>query len=193
MLISGIFDEMSPSTKLRDIEATTLLSYFFCQATDDRINNTILQDPSLKSIYLITDALDEYKANLDQLLDLISQTASTFPRVKWIISSRNEPYIKARLRLDYMQMRLSLKLNKEHISRAIQVFIDFKVSKLRLIKDDSELQEIVRRQIYAKANKTFLWAALVLQELEPVESWDVLDVLQDMPPELVPLYDRMLR
>jgi hypothetical protein len=90
-------------------------------------------------------------------------------------------------------MRLSLELNEEHVSRAVQMFIDFKVSKLRLIEDDSELQEIVRGQIYAKANGTFLWAALVLKELEPVESWDVLDVLQDMPPELEPLYDRMLR
>ena len=109
------------------------------------------------------------------------------------MSSRNEPNIKARLRLDYTQIRLSLKLNEEHVSRAVQMFIDFKVSKLRLIEDDSELQEIVRGQIYAKANGTFLWAALVLKELEPVESWDVLDVLQDMPPELEPLYDRMLR
>ncbi|KAH6692771.1 NACHT domain-containing protein, partial [Leptodontidium sp. MPI-SDFR-AT-0119] len=231
MLICGIIDEMSPWTKLRDKEATTLLAYFFCQATDDRIDNasaalrgliyllidqqpllishvrkkydhagkalfedanawvalseiftSILQDPSLKSIYLIIDALDECKANLDQLLDLISRTASTSTRVKWIVSSRNEPNIEARLRLDHTQTRLSLKLNEEHVSRAVQLFIDFKVSTLRLIEDDSELQERVRGQIYAKANGTFLWAALVLKELEP-----------DMPPELEPLYDRMLR
>ncbi|CAG8980239.1 hypothetical protein HYALB_00009821 [Hymenoscyphus albidus] len=241
MLISGILDELSPSTKLRDKAATTLLSYFFCQATDGRINNasaalrgliyllidqqpllisyvrkkydhagkalfedpnawvalseiftSILQDPSLTSIYLIIDALDECKANLDQLLDLISRTASTSTRVKWIVSSRNEPNIEARLRLDHTQTRLSLELNKEHVSRAVQLFIDFKVSKLRLIEDDGELQETIRGQIYDKANGTFLWAALVLKELEPVESWDVLDVLQDMPPELEPLYDRML-
>jgi hypothetical protein len=142
---------------------------------------------------LIIDALDEYKVNLDQLLDLISRTASISTRVKWLVSSRNEPNIEARLRLNHTQMRLSLELNEEHVSRTVQVFIDFKVSKLRLIEDDGELQEIVRGQIYAKANGTFLWAALVLKELEPVESWNVLDVLQDMPPELEPLYDRMLR
>jgi hypothetical protein len=72
------------------------------------------------------------------------------------------------------------------------MFIDFKVSKLLLITDDSALQETVRGQIYAKASGTFLWAALVLKELELVESWDVLDVLQEMPPELESLYDRML-
>ncbi|KAG4429032.1 hypothetical protein IFR05_015485 [Cadophora sp. M221] len=154
---------------------------------------SIVQDPSLKSIYLIIDALDECKANLDQLLDLISQTASTSTRVKWIVSSRNEPNIEARLRFDHTQTRLSLELNEAHVSRAIEIFIDFKVSKLRLIEDDGELQETVRGQIYAKANGTSLWAALVLKELEPVESWVILDVLQDMPPELEPLYDRMLR
>jgi hypothetical protein len=242
MLICGTLDELSSSTKLRDKEATTLLSYFFCQATDDRINNasavlrsliyllidqqpllishvrkkyddagkalfedtnawvalseiftSILQDPRLKSIYLIIDALDECIVNLNQLLDLISRTALTSPRAKWIVSSRNEPNIEARLRVNDTQMRLCLELNEDHVSRAVQMFIDFKVSKLRLIEDDSKLQEIVRGQIYAKANGTFLWAALVLKELEPVESWDVLDVLQDMPPELEPLYDRMLR
>ena len=187
MLICGTLDELSSSTKLRDKEATTLLSYFFCQATDDRINNasaalrgliyllidqqlllishmrkkyddagkalfkdinawvalsevftSILQDPRLKSIYLIIDTLDEYTVNLNQLLDLISRTASTSPRVKWIVSSRNEPNIEARLRVNNTQ-RLSLELNEEYVSRAVQMFIDFKVSKLRLIEDDSKL------------------------------------------------------
>jgi NACHT domain len=242
MLICGILDEMSPLTRLRDKEATTLLSYFFCQATDSRINNaaavlrgliyllidqqpllvthvrkkydhagnalfedanawvalseiltSILQDPSLKSTYLIVDALDECETDLPRLLNLITRTASISPRVKWIVSSRNEPDIEARLRLDNAQMRLSLELNEEHVSRAVEMFIDFKVFKLPLITDDSALQETVRGQIYAKSNGTFLWAALVLKELEPVESWDVLNVLQEMPSELEPLYDRMLR
>ena len=32
MLICGILDEISPLTRLKDEEAATLLSYFFCQA-----------------------------------------------------------------------------------------------------------------------------------------------------------------
>jgi len=90
-------------------------------------------------------------------------------------------------------MKLSLELNEEHVSRAVEMFINLKVPKLPLITHDSALQETVRGRICAKASGTFLWAALVLKELEPVDSWDVLDVLQDMPPELEPLYDRMLR
>ena len=113
MLLCGIVNEMSPLTKLRDEKATPLLSYFFCQATDKRINNAtavlrgliyllidqqpslvshvrkkydheverpfegvngwvalstvfenILQDPSLKSAYLIIDALNECETGL---------------------------------------------------------------------------------------------------------------------------------
>jgi hypothetical protein len=147
----------------------------------------------LKNTYLIIDALDECEIRLPQLLNLVVQSASTFPRVKWIVSSRNKPDIEARLRLDNAQIRLSLELNEKHVSRAVEMFIDFKVSKLPLIIDDSALQETVRGQLYAKASGTFLWAALVLKELELVESWDVLEVLQEVPSELEPLYDRMMQ
>ncbi|KAH6661768.1 hypothetical protein B0J14DRAFT_496760 [Halenospora varia] len=241
MLLCGIVNEISPLTKLRDEKATTLLSYFFCQATDKRLNNAtavlrglvfllvdqqpslishvqekynkgsekafegvnawvalsivfgnILQDLSLTNTYLIVDALDECETDLNQLLNLIVQSASTSPHVKWIVSSRNKSDIEARLRLNNAQIRLSLELNEEHVSRAVEMFIDFKVSQLPFIIDDRALQETVRGQIYAKANGTFLWAALVLKELERVESWDIFDVLQEMPPELEPLYNRML-
>jgi hypothetical protein len=39
MLLCGIIDELSSTTKLADPRASALLSYFFCQATDSRINN----------------------------------------------------------------------------------------------------------------------------------------------------------
>jgi NACHT domain len=39
MLLCGIVNEMTTLTRLRNTSATTLLSFFFCQATDSRINN----------------------------------------------------------------------------------------------------------------------------------------------------------
>jgi hypothetical protein len=53
MLLCGIVNKMSPLTKLRDEETTTLLSYFFCQATDKRINNATAVLRGL--IYLLVD------------------------------------------------------------------------------------------------------------------------------------------
>ena len=152
----------------------------------------ILDDLTLQT-YVIVDALDECETDLLKLLNLVTQNASRFPCVKWIVSSRNKPDIEARLRLDHTHMRLSLELNEKNVSRAIEIFINFRVSQLPLINDDSDLQETVRGQIYAKASGTFLWVALVLAELELVESWDVLDVLREMPSDLKRLYHRMIQ
>jgi len=55
------------------------------------------------------------------------------------VSSRNKPDIEARLRLNNVQIILSLKLNLEHVSRAVELFINYKVLKLLLIIDDSAL------------------------------------------------------
>lgn len=44
-----------------------------------------------------------------------------------------------------------------------------------------------------KAAGAFLWVALVVEELEQVESWDVLEVLEEMPTGLEELYARMMK
>ena len=41
MLICGIIDELRPATKLVEPSASTLLSFFYCQATDSRINSAV--------------------------------------------------------------------------------------------------------------------------------------------------------
>src|SRR5204863_9845415 len=43
-----------------------------------------------------------------------------------------------------------------------------------------------------KADGTFLWVALVFKELQKVGKYDVLAVLDEVPKELTPLYDRMM-
>jgi uncharacterized delta-60 repeat protein len=237
MLLCGIINELKKS-----MAKTELLSYFFCQATDLKINNatavlrglvymladlqptfiahirkkydharkslfedtnawvalseiftSILQDPSLNSTYLIIDALDECETDLAKLLQLIVQSMSTTPRVKWIISSRNKLDIEQQLDFDNGQVKLSLELNENHVSYAVDIYIDYKVSQLSSIKEDSELLEKVRDQMRKKANGTFLWVALVFQQLAEVESWDVLEELEKMPADLQQLYDRMIR
>ncbi|PVH69914.1 HET-domain-containing protein [Cadophora sp. DSE1049] len=53
MLLCGMIDEMSALTRLRNESGTTLLSFFFCQATDSRINNAAAVLRGL--IYLLID------------------------------------------------------------------------------------------------------------------------------------------
>ncbi|KAF2813542.1 uncharacterized protein BDZ99DRAFT_381439, partial [Mytilinidion resinicola] len=238
MLLCGIVDELKKSP------TPGLLSFFFCQATDPRINNAtavlrgliylladqqpsltshlrkeydradkslfedvnswvalsgifknIVRDPSLKKAYLVIDALDECITDLPKLLDLVVHTtSSSSARVKWLLSSRNELHIEQRLRFTDEKTRLSLELkeNAEQVSRAVNMYIDDKLSRLESLQGDGGLRDRIRDILRKKANGTFLWVALVVEELEKPESWDPLLVVEEVPTGLPELYDRMV-
>ena len=147
------------------------LSYFFCQASDSRLNNAtavlrgliyllidqrpslaahvqeehsrtgktlfedtnawvalskifvqLLQDPKLNTTWLAIDALDECIIDLENLLDLITQTSSISTPVKWVVSSRNWPSIEERLGRAGQKVTLSLELNALSVANAVEHF-----------------------------------------------------------------------
>jgi hypothetical protein len=237
MLLCGIIEELQRSTP-----GCTLLSYFFCEATDSRINSAtavlrgllymlvkqqpslvshvrkkhddagktlfedpnawfaiteicgnVLQDPRLSTTFLIIDALDECITDLSKLLNFVARQSSTSDRVKWIISSRNWPEIEAQLKQAGHKTSLSLELNAKSVASAVNVYIHRKVEQLAYKKNyKAELQQAVLQHLLANANDTFLWVALVCQELERTEKWNVLEKLASFPPGLDALYSRMI-
>ena len=238
MLLIGVVRELEEST-----HDSTLLSYFFCQGTDSRLNNAtavlrgliyqlldqqpslishvreqydkagrqlfkdvnafvalsriftrLLHDPCLTRIYLVVDALDECESELSQLLSIITQNASTSSsRVKWLLSSRYRREIEEQLRINANRVNLSLELNAESVSAAVDAYIASQVSELAQTKKyDHKLQKHVEDQLHQKANGTFLWVALVCKELRGVEGWDVPELLQEIPSDLTQLYGRMI-
>ena len=240
MLMIGLIRELSKQIEREP--GSGILSYFFFQSTDSRLNNAVsvlrgliyllvvqqksliqylrvrydtagsrffedtntfyalseilldmLHDSSLAKVYLMVDALDECDSNSSQLLDLIARNTSEPSRVKWLVSSRNRPDIEERLRPAGSRAKISLELNSSHISRAINAFVDFKVSKLTELKAyKPELSDKVQSYLYAKADGTFLWVALVCKELQGVQVRRTLSVLEKFPLGLQPLYDRMM-
>ncbi|KAF3049143.1 hypothetical protein E8E11_004726 [Didymella keratinophila] len=238
MLLCGIIDELHNS-----MPRSTLLSYFFCQATDPRINSAtavlrgllymlihqqpslvshvckkhdhagkalfedanawvalteiftdVLQDPQLRSTYLIVDALDECVTDLPRLLHFIAKQSSASSRVKWIVSSRNWPEIEEQMEQAGHKARLSLELNAESVSAAVGVFIQHKVTQLAQQKNyDQQMQDTVLERLTANADGTFLWVALVCQELRATARRNVLKKLDTFPPGLTALYERMMR
>ena len=238
MLLCGIIDEMTMSTA-----ETHLLSFFFCQATDSRINNAtavlrgllyllidqqpslisyiqkkydlagktlfedanawvslsdiftnILQDPSMKSTYLIIDALDEcVAADRLKLLDFIVKKSSLSPCVKWIVSSRNWPSIEKKLNTAVQGVWLCLELNENSISAAVTSYIQFKVEQLaRANEYDNDTRDTIQHYLSSNANGTFLWVALVCQELVDSSGWNAEELSKAFPPGLDLLYKRML-
>jgi hypothetical protein len=90
----------------------------------------VLRDPSLRTTYLVIDALDECSTDLPKLLDFVAKQSSTSARVKWIVSSRNWPDIEARLERAAHKVRLSLELNAKSVAAAVTVFTQRKVDQL---------------------------------------------------------------
>jgi hypothetical protein len=237
MLLCGIINELK-----RSMTKSVLLSYFFCQATDSRINYAtavlrgliyllvdqqpslishvrtkydqagktlfedanawvalseifikILQDPSLDSTCLIVDALDECVTDLPKLMDFIVQASSILPRIKWIVSSRNWPNIEKTLYTATQKQRLCLELNEKSVSAAVTTFIQFKVNLLAMRnKYRTETRDAIQQHLTLNANGTFLWVALVCEELSNLSGWKAMQKLTAFPPGLDALYRRML-
>ncbi|KAK4075503.1 uncharacterized protein Triagg1_4624 [Trichoderma aggressivum f. europaeum] len=152
----------------------------------------ILQDLQSKDTYLIIDALDECApGDLPKLLNFIQASSSS--RVKWIISSRNQPQIERRIRSNRHLVMLSLEENAEHVSRSVDEYIKLRVANLSSIADNEDLQAEVRDAMRQKAHGTFLWVSLVIGELDGASSWEVQHIVKELPKSLKELYRRMIR
>jgi hypothetical protein len=237
MLLCGVIEELT-----RSIGVTANISFFFCQATDLRINNAtavlrgliyslveqqpsllhhvrrrydpagkalfedinawnalsriftdILKDVDLRSTYLMIDALDECTTDLSLLLSLIAQEPLAHPKVKWIVSSRNWPDIEERLGTATQAAAISLELNGASISEAVNKLIWHKVKHLATAKQyKDETRDTICRYLSSNAQDTFLWVALVCQELDKTPRRHALKKLEAFPPRLNSLYSRML-
>jgi hypothetical protein len=158
------------------------------------IFTNILQDLSLNSTYFVIDALDECVTDLQKLLDFIVQQSSvSSSRVKWIVSSRNWPSIEKDLDTAMQKVRLCLELNEQSISGAVATYIQFKVDWLaKRNRYSTNTRDAVQRYLSLNANGTFLWVALVCQEIFNIPGWRVQQKLKAIPPGLDGLYRRMM-
>ncbi|KAJ0383710.1 hypothetical protein COL922a_009915 [Colletotrichum nupharicola] len=202
MLLCGVIDEL----QAMGYKSTF---FFFCQATDARLNNAtsvlrgllyLILDPnphllklvrekddkagagifkhvnswdvlcqmiistvsheSLRDVILVIDGLDECTSQLDQLIRFIIDLTA---HAKIIVSSRLWLSITRGLAiaLDDMKIYLSLELNEDVISVAVNAYINYKVNQLVVLKRlEDEMRNKICDYLVAKANSTFLWVSL---------------------------------
>jgi len=171
------------------------------------ILQSMLEVGGLKRAYLVIDALDECKREepgLRQLLELISELSRKNDNVKWLVSSRNEPKIQVVLEEHPVRARLSLEVNAKSVAGAVDAYINYKMSelarryqktsaarrnpeKLRRVQDD------VAKELRQRADGTFLWVALVFEQIKECGADKVLERVRDMPSDLYGIYTRMMR
>ncbi|KAI6789075.1 hypothetical protein KC361_g8710 [Hortaea werneckii] len=156
------------------------------------ILSSMLEDPLLDGAYIVVDALDECSADRDKLLGFIVAASSIRANIKWIVSSRNWSDVEKAFRGAGQAVKLSLELNEESISAAVTTYIQFKVKELaKRNRYDKVEQDAVQRNLECNARGTFLWVALVCQELLDVDGWEAKGLSQEFPPGLEPFYRRM--
>jgi NACHT domain/N-terminal domain of NWD NACHT-NTPase len=158
----------------------------------------ILEDGRLDPVVLLIDAIDECSATSRKpLLDFILTTASTFPKVKWLVSSRPEVDIASYLNADLPFSSVTLDLNKQSLAKPIESFITHKLEHLKKKRKDfkKEHLKLASEKLYeGKGKNTFLWVSLVCRELENANtrSIHVDKVLEEMPLELTELYEQII-
>ncbi|KAF0322667.1 nacht and wd domain protein [Colletotrichum asianum] len=149
---------------------------------------------SMHNTILVIDALDECVSGLDQLISfIIDLTAHT----KVIASSRPDLRINRGLAaaLENTKVYLSLELNEVVVSAAVDNYINHKTQQLANLKgynDDTKIN--VKKYLAANASHTFLWVALVYEQLADnrVAARHTQQMLQRFPPGLDSLYQRIL-
>ncbi|KAL0937160.1 Vegetative incompatibility protein HET-E-1-like protein 15 [Colletotrichum truncatum] len=235
MLLCGIINELQQDSHYN------ILGFFFCQATDRRLNTStavlrgllyhllsqhnhlvshlqqkydqggkelfedvnawfslseiltnVLQDSSLQEVFLIVDALDECEGDRDDLLDFISKTCGS-GRVKWIVSSRNLPEIEEKFRSVPHKVEISLEQSHVSVAAAVHSYIQYKMEHLAQSKRYTpEIRNAIEQYLLSNADNTFLWVALVCQELMHVRAWSARERVKSFPRGLNSLYNRMI-
>ncbi|KAK4068741.1 uncharacterized protein Triagg1_7101 [Trichoderma aggressivum f. europaeum] len=153
------------------------------------IFETITNDPGLTDVICIVDALDECIQDCRLLLNLIIKTSG---HVKWLLSSRNEKDMEKMLDQVPQKLILELKQNAERISTSIDAYIRHHIHEIEALKGDEQLQARALDILESKSQGTFLWVALVVEQLHKTDHWDVENVLEEVPKDLESLYGLIL-
>ena len=159
-----------------------------------RILLEVLRGFKAGEIYLLVDALDECekstrKALLICLAELLSQTGG-IANVKLLITCRPEDDIEKHL----FDINGYLRIDSAKVNADLSKFIRVRVDDLsRKGRYSNVLKEKVLDALISNAGGTFLWASLVIVDLEGCFTYEVEEKLQSLPKDLYDVYDRILR
>lgn len=155
----------------------------------------ILQSDIQDGLVLVVDALDECDKGGEELLSFIIEMSRS-SRAKWIISSRKEPFVEDQMEESLRTTALQLELTGAVVSEAVGIYIRQKVDELqRKKKYDQPTRDLLEQKFIEKSNDTFLWVALVCQQLDRDvgRKKDPLRILDRIPRGLTELYQRMMQ
>jgi hypothetical protein len=154
----------------------------------------MLEHCKCKRVYIIVDALDECQGDgMAGLLRCLVRTGLHHPsKIKWLLTSRPLDSAERELLSGSDQVLVSLELNSKHVSEGVTTYIANKVAELdRRNAYGPTLRQKIQNELTEKAEDTYLWVSLVCKRLESVHRDEASTTVQDLPPGLHSLYDRV--
>ena len=137
--------------------------------------------------YWVIDALDECR-NYKAFLPMLSKVDKGLP-LNVFITSRPSHTVE-RLFVQEKLAVMTEQIKTEDSQRDIRTFLEANSSFLPV--DDDNVSDLIQ-SILDKSNGCFLWATLVLRELESIHSQQqIWEVLKEVPTEMDDLYTRIL-
>ncbi|KAN0081738.1 hypothetical protein V8E54_003036 [Elaphomyces granulatus] len=158
-----------------------------------RIITSILRDSRSGNVFLLIDALDECdgesRKDLLRALKSLFKSSDIPMKLKIVLTCRREDDIQAKLN----QCSTFLAVDQGKANADLTRFISNKSKEISEEKSwPDNLQKYVKDVLVEKAGGTFLWASLVLKELEETQVHLVRGKLLEFPAELASLYNKLL-
>lgn len=156
------------------------------------IFEAIIQHEALPNVVCVVDALDECEHGVKLLLSFIAKTSN---QVKWLFSSRNIKEIELGLRSvdDSRRLVLEMTRNANCVSQSVDAYIDDTTRDIAALIDDEDLRIKSKGTLKLKAEGTFLWVSLVVEQLRDTDRRDIEEVLEELPAGLENLYDLIMK
>ncbi|MCJ1382575.1 hypothetical protein MMC17_005688 [Xylographa soralifera] len=191
-LVPVLFPEICRSILASQILGHIEFSFIELKKAFTTLVNSV---PEGLKVFLLVDGLDEYEGDHNELSDLFSE-ATTSDSVKVLLSSRPIPScVYAFSKCPKLRLQDLTYNDVEHYVRE-QIAGDPLMQKLEFADSGATLELI--NGITSKASGVFLWVILVVRRLiSGLQDYDtrldLLEKLEELPPDLERLYDHMLR
>lgn len=152
--------------------------------------STLLQCGSRSPFFIVVDGLDEFHQTKELVQKMFVELGDASVRLRLLLVSRPT------LDVDTSIERLSRRINVQRVA------LDANADDLEMyVRDEMDVmpglddfKEKIVMEILAKADRNFLWAHLVVQEILTCQTELQVELaLQQVPKDLEPLYERMDR
>ncbi|KAF2820928.1 HET-domain-containing protein [Ophiobolus disseminans] len=182
MLLCGIINELQKATN----DAT--VSHFFCQATDSRLNSATAVLRGL--LYMLVVQQPSLISHLRKKHDYAGKSLFEDANA-WI--ALTEIFVDVLRDPSLRPTCLIIDAIDECVTADLPKLLEFIAKQSRnWLHIEAQLDRAEHRHLTINANNTFLWVALVCQDLQATANRHVLKKLALFPPRLDSLYKRMM-